>query len=455
MSNGRLKKLALSVLVAGSMVMAGISSQAGPIIKFGRHGLLKIDIKLQVRGDHTSFGSGVSGTHDRTDLHFQRARVTLTGLINRIWGVKFQTCGHMHTSYTPMGYMQQLAATNQNDRDIRIIDAYIIGNFSRHLHMKLGLTKIPLTRLNLIDCFAPLEVDRSFYAYTPVGTSPESISRNYGVVFWGTFLKRHLKYWIGAFQGREGQSPWSNSVDPSIPRNKIISTDTSPQPSNTNLMYVARLTYAFLDPEPGGSGYWGTYFGKRKLLVLGVGGLYQPNAVYKNVKWNPATGQSIVLNNSTADFKAFAADLLFEYPLKDLGVPNFTFQYLWVDVDDAYKTDLNPADQNVYVAGLNGQKHGWVGQFAYILPFKIGKHGLIQPYVGYEHWTFAKLLGVEDQKIDDYSVGINYYILGQNVRITAQFDRVEFDKSTHMMGVSFGHKIKSYNMIQTQFQVVF
>jgi len=452
---GRFRRIALSVILGSSLVFTGLSSHAGPIIRFGRQGLLKIDIKLQVRGDHTSYGSGTSGENDRTDLHFQRARLTFTGMINRIWGVKFQTCGHMHTSYTPLGYMQQLAATNQNDRDIRIIDAYIIGNFSPHLHMKAGLTKIPLTRLNLIDCFAPLEIDRSAYVYTPVGTSPESISRNYGVVFWGTFLRRHLKYWIGAFQGREGQSPWSNSVDPSIPRNKVISTETSPQPANTNLMYVARVAYSFLDPEPGGSGYWGTYFGKRKLLVVGVGGLYQPNAVYKNVSWDPNTGLSKVLNSDTAPFKAFAADLLFEYPLQDLGVPNFTFQYLWVNVDDAYKTDLNPADQNVYVAGLNGQKHGWVGQFAYILPFKVGRQGLIQPYIGYEHWDFAKLLGVEGQKIDDYSAGINYFIMGQNVRLTLQFDHVEFDKDTHMMGVSLNKKISSYNMITSQFQLVF
>ena len=451
---GKFKRIALSVVLGSSLVFTGLSSHAGPVIRFGKQGLLKIDIKLQVRGDHTSFGSGVSGQSDRTDLHFQRARLTFTGMINRIWGVKFQTCGHMHSSYTPLGYMQQMAATNQNDRDIRIIDAYIIGNFSPHLHMKAGLTKIPLTRLNLIDCFAPLEIDRSANVYTPVGTSPESISRNYGVVLWGTFFRRHLKYWLGAFQGREGQSPWSNSVDPSLPKDKIISTNTSPQPANTNLMYVARLAYSFLDPEPGGSGYRGTYFGKRKLLVVGIGGLYQPNAVYKDVSWNPNTGLSKVKGSDTADFEAFAADLLFEYPFQDLGTVTTTFQYLWVGMDNAYKTDLNPADQNVYVAGLNGQKHGWVGQLAYILPVTIGKHGLIQPYIGYEHWNFAKLLGVEGQKIDDYSAGVNYYIMGQNIRLTVQFDRVEFDKDTHMMGVSKG-KISAYNMVTSQFQLVF
>ena len=55
-----------------------------------------------------------------------------------------------------------------------------IVNIKRLLNMKLGLTKIPLTRANLDDCFAPLSLDRSMFVYTPDGGSPRALhSRTY------------------------------------------------------------------------------------------------------------------------------------------------------------------------------------------------------------------------------------------------------------------------------------
>lgn len=58
--------------------------------------------------------------------------------------------------------------------------------------------------------------------------------------------------------------------------------------------------------------------------------------------------------------------------------------------------------------------------------FKIGQEGRIQPYIGYQRWDFAKLLGITNQVIKEYSGGINYYIKGQNVRITAEYLRTDF-----------------------------
>src|SRR3990172_5313 len=177
---------------------------AGPVIEFGEEGFLQMDVKLQVFAENTDFGSGVRGADSRTDLHFQRSRLTLTGMINDTWGVKFQTCGNCGSSKTPLGYIYSLTANDWNDRDIRIIDAYVIGNFDKRFNMKLGLTKNPLTRANLDDCFAPLTMDRSMFVYSSYGGSPTKFSRDIGVVFWGTFLEDKLKYWLGAFEGREG-----------------------------------------------------------------------------------------------------------------------------------------------------------------------------------------------------------------------------------------------------------
>ncbi len=443
------------------LVFFGLSavSDAGPMIEFGDDAYLQADIKLQVYGETTNFGSGRTGTDDRTDIHFQRLRLSLKGMINDTWGAVFQTCGNCGSSKTPLGYMYSLATNDWNDRDVRIIDAYAIGNFSTALNVKVGLTKIPLTRANLEDCFSPLSLDRSMFVYTPYGGSPAKFSRDTGVVFWGSFFEERLKYWAGVFEGREGTNRWmfgsptevagAGSLTPGMTYN------TSPQPKDS-FEYVFRMHYAFLDPESG-SGYEGSKLGTKKILTLGAGVAYEPKAAYRNVvpvmNGSKATSDVTVLNDETVDYKAYAADLMFRYPF-DFGVVTFNTQYLKVDFDDAYKTNKSPADRNTFVAGLNGQKEGWFAKFAYILPFTLGKEGRIQPYVLYEDWKFAHLLGIDDQKIKQTGIGLNYYIKGQQVRITAEYLKTRFDKETGMMGLAAPNKMKEFDTYRMMFQLV-
>ena len=95
------------------------------------------------------------------------------------------------------------------------------------------------------------------------------------------------------------------------------------------------MHYAFLDTEAG-SGYGGSYLGELKVLTIGGGVAYEPKAVYKNV--SPA---GALLNNDTVDYTAYAADMLFEYPTAKYGTPTVNAQYLKMDFQDAYKTNLN------------------------------------------------------------------------------------------------------------------
>jgi len=436
-----------SVLLMLFVFAVADNSFAGPMIEFGEEGYLQMDLKVQVYAENTDFGSGVKGTSSRKDLHFQRTRLSLKGMINDNWGVVFQTCGNLGTSKTPLGYIYSLATNDWNDRDVRIIDAYLIGSFSKALNMKLGLTKIPLTRANLDDCFGPLSLDRSMFVYTPYGGSPAKFSRDLGVVFWGSFFDDKLKYWLAVMEGREGTNKWTFSSP--TPLGKLTPDTvykTSPEPKS-NFEYVARVHYAFLDPEPG-SGYVGTYFGKKKILTIGVGAAYEADAAFKNVNPN-----GTVVNDETVDYQAYSADLMFEYPF-DFGVITTNAQYLKVDFDDAYKTNRNPADRNTFVAGLNGQKEGWFVKLAYMLPFSIGKEGKLQPYVLYENWRFAHLLGVDEQKLEQKGVGVNYYIKGNNVRITAEYLRTDFDKETQMLGIANFQRIKNFDTFRLMFQIV-
>jgi hypothetical protein len=425
------------------------AAMAGPQIEFGENGgYLQMDLKGQFYIENTDFGSGPNGTSSRTDMHFQRTRLTLTGMYDEVWGMKFQTCGNCGTSKTPAGYAYT-GVNDSNDRDIRIIDAYVIGNFNEAINMKLGLTKIPLTRANLDDCFAPLSLDRSNYVYSPFGASAVKFTRDQGVVFWGSVVDEKVKYWLGALEGREGVFKWT------VPGQTVLplpaSATSSPEPKSS-LEYVARVHFALLDPEPG-SGYEGTYFGKKKILTIGFGAAIEKDAVYSQVTYSAANDRSTLNSSDTADYTAYAADLMFEYPF-DIGTVTVSSQYLKADFEDAYKTNSNPADRNTIVAGINGQKDGWYAKLAYLLPMTIGKEGKLQPYVLYEDWKFAHLLGINDQTVTTKGAGINYYIRNQNVRTTLEYLKTEFDKATTLFGITDTTKVKDYQTVRFMFQIV-
>jgi len=403
------------------------------------------ELKGQVFAEMTDFGAGQDRQGYRTDIHFQRLRLTVTAMLDDTYGFKWQTCGNCGTSKAgALGYGLTAQDVDWNDRDVRIIDAYVIANYLEQFNLKVGLTKIPLTRANLDDCFAPLSQDRSFFVYSPYGTSPAKFSRDMGAVAWGGFHDDKLRYYVGAFQGREGMTRTNNPITGAVATSSI-------EP-RSSLEYVARLHYAFLDAEPG-AGYQGSYLGDLKVFTLGVGAAYEPSAVYKNV-----TAAGAVQDGETVDYTSFAADLLFEYPT-DLGTFTVNGQYLKVDFEDAYKTNLNSGDRLVNIAGLNGQKNGWVAKAAYILPMKIGEQGKLQPYVLYEDWKFAHLLGIDNQKITQLGGGLNYYIKGQNVRLTAEYLLTTFDKETAFIGTRLDpntgapiDKIKEYNTFRIMLQ---
>jgi hypothetical protein len=433
------RRLAVGAMVAGLALVWAVPARAqDPTINF--------EIKGQIFSETTDFGTGVDRQGSRTDLHFQRVRLTATAMWDDVWGFKFQTCGNCGTSKQgALGYAVTAQDTDWNDRDIRIIDGYAIANFSEQFRLKVGLTKLPLTRANLDDCFGPLSQDRSLFAYSAYGSSPAKFSRDFGVVAWGGFNNDKLRYFLGAFQGREGVTktvhPFSGA------------TVTSSIEPSSSLEYVGRVHYALLDAEPG-SGYMGTYFGTMKVFTVGVGYAYEANAVYKNV-----TSAGALVNQDTVDYSAIAADVMFEYPTS-AGTVTATGQYLKTDFEDAYKTNFNAGDRLANITGINGQKDGFYVKGAYLFPGTVGKEGRIQPYFLYEDWTFAHLLGINEQTITQVGAGLNYYIHGQNARLTFEYLDTKFGTETGFIGarvdpVTFApiDKLKDYKTLRLMLQV--
>ncbi|MDD2272108.1 MAG: selenite/tellurite reduction operon porin ExtI [Desulfuromonadaceae bacterium] len=464
-------------VAAGSALLLGLGfaaqAQAGPRIEFGDEGgFLQIDLKGQIYVENTDYGGGPNGDQSRTDIHFMRNRLGLTGMIDETWGYKIQTCGNTGSTKTPIMYGLSAQETDWNDRDVRVIDAYAIGRLNEYLNLKVGLTKIPLTRANLDDCFAPLSLDRSMFVYSAYGTSPAKFSRDMGAVASGRFMDERLTYFAGIFQGREGTAA---SQIPLGPTAGLIATSTTAP--KTSLQYVGRATVDFLESE-GGSGYQGTYFGEKKVFNIGFGMAFQPDAAFRNTTnvftySNGTTSQgpapvipagSVVTkvasrntNNETVDYTAYAVDMMFEYPTS-FGIPTLTAQYLNADFDDAYKTSFASAERIAVISGLNGQKEGYYVKAAHILPITVGKAGKIQPYALFENWKFAHLLGVNNQKIKQYGVGVNYYVSGdQRVRITGEFLKTDFDTPATLpvAGTTGLASVKNFDTFRTMLQVVF
>lgn len=460
-------------VAAGSTLMLGLClaspAQAGPRIEFGDDGgFLQVDLKGQIFLENTSYGGGKNGDESRTDIHFMRNRVGFTGMLDDTWGYKLQTCGNTGTTKMPFLYGISAQDNDWNDRDVRVIDAYAIANLHPAFNLKVGLTKIPLTRANLDDCFAPLSQDRSMFVYSAFGNSPAKFSRDLGGVAYGRFFNDRLTYFAGIFQGREGSSGVQNPLNvPALPAGPLTTaaapgaTFISSNAPKTMLEYVGRITYDFLDSE-GGSGYQGTYFGEKNILNIGVGMAYQPDAAYKNTTTNAAAAASqnaygtTVNGTDTVDYTAYAIDMMYEQKLP-AGVITVTGQYLKTDFEDAWRTN-SIGDRLSVTAGMNGQKEGGYGKAAYILPFSIGKVGKLQPYALYEYWEFAHLLGKNHQIVNQYGGGLNYYISGDNrVRLTGEFLKTDFNQATSIPVAGMGPvaSMKTFDTFRMMLQVVF
>lgn len=427
--------MALGATLTGGLLLAG-SAVAGPRVDFGEEGYMQIDVKFQGIADYTDFGSGKDGKDDRFDLYLRRARLVFTGMLNDTWGAKFQTCGATSATRNLGGAGYQLANNNSKlNSNIRLTDGYLFGLLDDAFNFKVGMTKIPLTRANLDECFSPLTHERSPFVYSPYGTDATKNSRDMGFVASGNFADDHLKYFAAVMEGREGSANWENPFN----NMEFIS---APEPSS-NIEYVARVHYAILNPEggPTAMGYKGTYLGKKgPLLTVALAGAYEADAAYKYTAPAGAIGtpnftRSIVIGDESVDYTSWTADVFFEYPLADgdAGVLTATALYLDADFDDAAYTSKSVAELNTVVGGAMGQRDGYYVKAGYVLPMTLGAKGKLQPFARYEDWNLAYMMGNYDQGVQQTGVGINYFVLGNDkLRFTMEYYKTDFDKPTKL-----------------------
>ncbi len=357
-------------------------------ITFGEEGaFLKIDFQGQLYAVWRDTGSGPDKTSDTTDLYFRRNRISFWGHGNDIYGFLVQI------EYAGERNVEPLSVNDTPVSDLSTLDAYFMADFSNYFRIYAGKQKIQLTRENLEDCFEPLSLDRSLFIYTPF-----KHSRDTGLVLWGNIPEIQSQYRLEASKGKDnvGNAPKSS------------------------LMYTGRFHVSLLDPEYA-YGYKGTYLGQQKILTIGGGVQFEPDAVYSDV----------TAKTGAKDYSAWTTDVFFNYPLGG-GAVTASAAYLKTSFDDAYKG----SDPDPEALGIDGEKKGWYAKAGYLIPGKIGP-GQVQPFARYEEWKFASLFDVFDQKLKWIGAGVNYYIDGQNLRITLEYARTNFDKEVNAESQDF------------------
>lgn len=382
--------------------LAATSAFAGPVWTFGPNdeAAMKLEYKGQFQLNMRDTGSEADGEGDTKEFNFRRNRLALMGAYGPHFGLYVQTEFNEDRNVTP------LYVSDGDSSDFQILDAVLRFRYDDRLNFWAGKFKYSFSRENLEACEAPLTLDRSVLIRAPL---VDEGTRDKGISFWGNLFEKKFQYRIDAMNGRNDSS-------------------SSPE---SNFRYGARAHVTLLDPE-GNHGYKGTYMGEKKVLTIGAA--YQ---MENDIAYADTVGET-----DAVDYSAWTADLFFEYPVEDMGTFTFSAAYADYDLDDAYKG----ANPDLGTIGLVGEKNGGYVKIGYMLP-----NTPLQFFARSENWTFAEFNNVIDQEIDWYGGGFNYYFRGQDMKLTMELSKADFDEEGTFSGV----KTEDFTTFTTQLQVMF
>jgi hypothetical protein len=140
-------------------------------------------------------------------------------------------------------------------------------------------------------------------------------------------------------------------------------------------------------------------------------------------------------------------DAFLEYPLGDAGTVTASYAYEDVDLGDAYRG----AVPDPGAVGLYGEKNGWYTKGGWLF-----QRVPLQVFGRFEKWRFACLNNAFDQIVDWYGFGANYYVWGQNLKLTAEWSRTDFDQEGTFTSVSGSSQTsEDFSTFVAQLQFVF
>ncbi len=395
------------VSALGSLLMVPMAF-AGPEMTFGpeNQGTLKFEYKGQFQAIARDAGSGVDGLDHTYNFNVRRNRLALMGAYGPIMSVYVQTEFTQDANLGPLSLASQNTGTN-----FQMLDAVVRFDLHDAFKVNVGKFKYNFTRENLEACENPLTLDRSLFVRAPFVAT-----RDVGVAVWGNLLQEKLQYRADVMEGRPATT-----------------YATSPK---SNARYSVRGHVSLLDPE-NQYGYKGTYLGEKKVMTFGASYQIEPNVIF----------QDVALQGTPADYKGWSADAFIEYPVQGLGTFTFGSAYEKVDFGDAYQA-IHP---DLDAIGLTGERNGYYVKGGYMLP-KLP----LQVFGRYEAWRYGMLNNVYNQRVDWYGGGANYYVWGQNLKVSVEMSSTNFDRTGTFSGIQGDNlSTRDFNTFTGQLQVLF
>lgn len=358
-------KKSLSVLAGFCAALMAPSAHAGPTLQFGEQGTMTFTYALQAWYRNINYDA--PGQPDSSDFYDRRDRLSLSGQYNDYVGYYFQLEG---------------GGNPNTDHSVFVRDAYVTFDYRDDLRFIVGKFKNTFSRENLEACLEPLTMDRSeLLAYTPWGGT-----RDDGVAVWGNLLDAKLQYRFMVANGRN---------DDQAPSHK--------------LRYTARVHYSFWDPEYN-YGYLGTYLGTSKVLTIGAAYDTQSDVVYANYP----------MRADPKNYKAWTVDAFMEYPAAS-GVYTLSGAYFNYDTGGAINQSPDPG------LPLTSDLKGYYVKGGYMLPSKVGP-GRLQFFARHEKADYGIKTGIANYYDRTWDgIGVNYYIDGQKLKLSAELASVNFD----------------------------
>lgn len=362
----RPRRLLGAILIA---LTPGFAS-AGAVLQVGEEGSMNINYAIQVWAQSRGYRSATDNGSS-FDTFLRRNRLTFSGQYDDV-----------------VGYYAQLEAGNDSkdgndNRSIYYRDAYVTLDFSDATRFIVGRFKNTFSRENLEACLEPLTLDRAeVISYTPFAGS-----RDTGAVVWGNLADAAFQYRFMIADGREDKEAAKNS-----PR------------------FTARIHWSPLDPEYD-YGYRGTYLGTKNIFTIGLGYDYQPDVAFANY----------AALSDMVNYSASTVDVFWEQPFSS-GTYTLSGAYFDYDTEDA----INNVNHDATLPVTSQMKASYV-KGAYLLPDKVGI-GRLQLFARHEISDYGYTVTNLDQTWG--SIGANYYIDGQRLKVTAEFAQISFDEQS-------------------------
>jgi len=363
--NRYIKKRPLFAALA--LALSGVGVQqvaiAGPSFQVSDEGYMELNYAVQMWNQSRDYTSATDNG-DVNDTFLRRNRITILGQYNDY-----------------IGFYAQLEAGNDSkggsdDNSVFYRDAYLTIDPSDSYRFILGRFKNTFSRENLEACLEPLTLDRGVLAYSPYGGT-----RDTGVAMWGNLADAKFQYRVAITDGREG-----DNVVESSPR------------------ITGRVHVSLLDPEYS-YGYRGTYLGTQKVFTIGAAFDSQADIAYGDYG-NRADAK---------DYEATTVDVYFEYPYS-FGTVTASAAVFDYSVD-GYPTDPDPT-MTPWV-----EREGSYAKLGYMFPEPIGM-GRLQIYAKMTEIEYGAGTGLSDHDINN--IGANYYINGQQLKVTLDITSNEF-----------------------------